>query len=355
MREPRPARDRNGAPYTGLATFLGWPAGGPHAVAGAAPAPQEDESATSDGRRLVALGVPYDEGTPYRPGSRLAPRAIRDASMRLRFASQDGLGFFDVQRRRGVRLGAAAWDGGDVAVVPLRQEQTFAAVQEVVGSVRGSGDVPVVLGGDNSITLPVLRGVASAQVVVVQLDAHLDYGEGYFGGTHGNSTPMRSIRREGLARQILHLGTRGYDNAHSDLEATEADGNVVIPADAACAGDALAAVRGLDPGTPVYLSLDIDVADPAIAPGTGYPEPGGLDYRRLRELMLAVGSRCELLGCELVEVSPPYDLGGVTALLGTQLLLDLLGASGTETETIDAGSTLRAGECVTETFRKERQ
>jgi arginase family enzyme len=154
----------------------------------------------------------------------------------------------------------------------------------------------------------------------------------YFGTPHGNSTPMRSLRREGLARQVLHLGIRGYDNAEADLRATESDGNVVVFADECRVGGALAAIGALDRGTPVYVSLDIDVADPGIAPGTGYLEPGGLDYPRLRELLLAIGSRCELLGCELVEVSPPYDVGGTTALLGVQLLVDLLGAGGAPVE-----------------------
>ena len=311
-----PGAGAEGVPYTGLCSFLGWPAEARHADG-------------PPGRELVAMGVPYDEGTPYRPGARLGPRAIREASMRLRFASGDGLSFFDVQRRADVRLAGCARDAGDVMVLPGNQERTFAAAAHAVAAVRGSGGVPVVLGGDNSITLPCLRGLAAPGVVVVQLDAHLDYGEGYFGSQHGNSTPMRSVRREGLARRILHLGIRGYDNARDDLLASEADGNVVVTAEECRAGGALAAVQDLDAGTPVYVSLDIDVANPSIAPGTGYLEPGGLDYPLLRELLGAIGSRCELLGCELVEVSPPYDLGGATALLGVQLLVDLLGA-GTE-------------------------
>jgi agmatinase len=302
-----------GLPFTGVATFLGWPTP-------AAPTP------TESGRCLVALGVPYDEGTAYRSGARLAPRALRDASMRLRFATSDGLAVFDVQRRRRSRLAVEAWDGGDVDVTPLQQARTFAAIAAAVGAVRGAGAVPVVLGGDNSITLPALEGIADPGVVVVQLDAHLDYGEHYFGAAHGNSTPLRAARRGGHCSQVVHLGARGYDNAQSDLEATERDGNVLVTSDACRDGAGLVAVEALAPGTRVYVSIDIDVADPAIAPGTGYLEPGGLDYAQLRRLLLEIGSRCELVGCELVEVAPPYDVGGATALLGVQLLVDLLSA-----------------------------
>jgi agmatinase len=305
----------SGLPYTGIATFLGWPALDP----GDLPAPV-------GGRRLVALGVPYDEGTPYRPGARLGPRAIRDVSTRLRFASGDGLGFYDIERRARVELAAAAWDLGDVQVIPGDQETTFEMISTAVAGVRGGGAIPVLLGGDNSITFPALRGTGVPGAVVIQFDAHLDYGESYFGSPHGNSTPLRAARRAGLCSKVLHLGTRGYDNSEDDLAATEADGNLVVGAAACRSGDAIAAIESLSPGTPVYVSLDIDVADPAIAPGTGYLEPGGLDYPLLRRLVHTVASRCELIGCELVEVSPPYDPDGATALLGVHLLVDLLGA-----------------------------
>ncbi|MFT3863197.1 MAG: arginase family protein [Solirubrobacterales bacterium] len=304
-----------GLPFAGIATFLGWPAsdGAPPAAPG--------------GRQLVAIGAPYDEGTPYRPGSRLAPAALRQASMRLRFASADGLGFFDVERRREVVLADLAWDAGDVEIWPGDQAASFAAIEAAVGAARAVGAIPVLLGGDNSVTLPSLRGLGAPAAVVVQFDAHLDYGESYFGSPDGNSTPLRRSRREGLCAQVLHLGIRGYDNAAAALADSEADGNVVVTAAGCRRGEALAAIEALAPGTAVYVSLDIDVVDPALAPGTGYPEPGGLDYPLLRSLLLAVGERCELLGCELVEVSPPYDADGVTALLGTQLLIDLLAAA----------------------------
>lgn len=315
-----------GLPYAGIATFLGWPL-----------LPEQGREAVP-GRGLVAVGIPYDEGTPYRSGARLAPRAIRDASMRLRFASHDGLTFFDIQRRQIRHLGSQAWDGGDVAVTPLNQERTFAAITDTVQAVRAAGAVPIILGGDNSITYPTLRGIDQPEAVVVQFDAHLDYGSWYFGGDHGNSTALRSARRGGHCRQIVHLGVRGYDNSADDLQATESDGNLVVSAEACRSGGAHAAIATLARDTPVYVSLDIDVADPAIAPGTGYLEPGGLDYPLLRELLLALGERCTLLGCELVEVSPPYDIGCATALLATQLLVDLLSGGAASAEP-DAGGS----------------
>jgi len=302
----------DGLPYTGIATFLGWPL------------LAERRARAAGGRELVAVGVPYDEGTAYRSGARLAPRAIRDASMRLRFATADGLNVYDIERRASLSLGVRAWDGGDVDVTPQDQQRTFAAISEAVQAIRSVDATPIVLGGDNSITYPVLRGVDEPEVVVIALDAHLDYGAAYFGVEHGNSTPLRAARSRGHCRQVIHLGVRGYDNSASDLQATESDGNIVVSADACRTGEATRVIAALRPGTLAYVSLDIDVADPAIAPGTGYLEPGGLDYTLLRELLIAVGSRCKLVGCELVEVSPAYDAANVTALLGTQLLVDLL-------------------------------
>lgn len=309
-----------GLPYAGIATFLGWPLLGDDRP-GAAPA-----AAAERDRELVAIGVPYDEGTPYRSGARMAPRAIRDASMRLRFATANGLDVFDVQRRAGARLAARAWDGGDVDVVPLDQQRTFQAISDAVAATRAAGAVPVLLGGDNSVTYPALRGLGDGRATVVQLDAHLDYGEHYFGSAHGNSTPLRAARRGGYCARILHLGARGYDNTELSLRDSESDGNLVVSAQECRQGAAAEAIAALAPGAPVYVSLDIDVADPSIAPGTGYLEPGGLDYPLLRGLLQALGARCELIGCELVEISPPYDVGATTALLGAQLLVDLLSA-----------------------------
>lgn len=305
-----------GLPFAGIATFLGWPA-----------SPGTVPPADAEGRMLVAIGAPYDEGTPYRPGARFGPASLRQASMRLRFASTDGLHFFDVERRREVVLADLAWDAGDVEIRPADQAASFAAIEAAVGAARAAGAIPVLLGGDNSVTLPSLRGIGAPGAVVVQLDAHLDYGESYFGSPDGNSTPLRRSRREGLCSQVLQLGIRGYDNAAASLADSEADGNVVVTAAGCRRGEALRAIEALPPGTPAYVSVDIDVVDPAVAPGTGYPEPGGLDYPLLRSLLLAVGERCDLLGCELVEVSPPHDTNQVTALLATQLLIDLLGAA----------------------------
>lgn len=301
-----PAAEPAGLPYLGIATFLGWPLD-------VDPVPGS----------IVAIGAPYDEGTPYRAGARFGPRALRDASMRLRFASPDGLRFFEVESRTERAL-RAAQDAGDSPIFPVDQDRTFAALSERVRRIAEAGAVPLVLGGDNSITYPAVRGLGRPDVVIIQFDAHLDYADEYFTALHANATPMRRLQQEGLIAQVYHVGIRGFDNARSVLEDTEAAGNVVLTAQDCRTGAAARALGEIPAGTPVYLSIDIDVADPSIAPGTGYHEPGGIDHALFRDLIQVLGERCDLVGAEIVEVSPTGDPAGITALLGVHWVIDAM-------------------------------
>jgi agmatinase len=245
--------------------------------------------------------------------------------MRLRFASEDGYHFYDVQERRHFVLAERGVDAGDVPIYPSDQPRTFKAIEDAVAAVGRIGALPVLLGGDNSITYPSVRGLKRPDVTVVQFDAHLDYADEYFTVEHSNATPMRRLRQSGAAARIIHCGIRGFDNHPDALAATEAAGNLVLTTQDCRSGTAEQALRNLDEETPIYVCLDIDVADPSAAPGTGYPEPGGLDYDTLRRLFAALAERAVLVGCEIVEVAPAYDPSGRTPLLAAHWLIDLLG------------------------------
>lgn len=301
--------DIGGLPFTGLQTFLGW--GLESNLSGLGP------------NTLVAVGAPYDEGTPYAPGSRFGPAAIRAASMRLRFASSDGLLFTDAGARRHVQLGERGIDAGDATIFPRDQEATFARIEQSVSTVTRSGAIPIVLGGDNSITYPTVKGLEQPPTIL-QFDAHLDYGSGYFTRRHGNSTPMRQLMREGFARRIVHCGIRGLDNALEDLEATEADGNIVITSEEVRSGEAVARINEAAVSGAVYVSLDVDVFDPSVAPGTGYPEPGGITLPMLRPIFRQIARTAEIIGCEVVEVSPGLDINAITSLTAAQAIVELL-------------------------------
>ncbi len=298
-----------GLPYTGIQTFLGWP--------------YDPMAANLSPGTVAAIGVPYDEGTPYAPGARFAPSEIRKMSMRLRFATEDGLTFVDAPQRRRVKIAAAGSDLGDVVIHPLDQQATFRSIEARVEEVAAAGAIPVVLGGDNAITYPAVKGLGQP-VTLVQFDAHLDYGSGYFTQRHGNSTPMRQLVTDGHAHRIIHCGIRGLDNALEDFEVTEAAGNTVISSDDVRCGRAESLLATLDLQGAVYVSLDVDVLDPSVAPGTGYHEPGGITLPMLEPLFQAIARQTTLLGCEVVEVSPGFDVNSVTSLTAAQAIVSLL-------------------------------
>lgn len=243
--------------------------------------------------------------------------------MRLRFASDDGLTFVDAAERRRVKVAAAGYDLGDIAIHPLDQQATFRSIETRIGEIVATGAVPIVLGGDNAVTYPVVKGLGRP-VTVIQFDAHLDYGSGYFTQRHGNSTPMRQLVGDGHARRIIHCGIRGLDNALEDFEATEAAGNIVISSDDVRCGRAESLLADLDLSGPVYVSLDVDVLDPSVAPGTGYHEPGGVSAPMLDSLFRVIARTGVLVGCEVVEVSPGFDVNSVTSLTAAQALVSLL-------------------------------
>jgi agmatinase len=297
----------NGVPYHGIATFLGW---------------KYDQNFSD--KQLVVIGVPFDEGCAYRTGARFGPRAIRDASMRLLFASEDGRSFFDVVRREHYKLADSAIDAGDVQIYPMDSELTYKEIELVVRKIVEAGALPILLGGDCSITYPAVLGINSSNITVVKFDAHLDFHDTNYTVKNSDATPMRRISEMKLAKKIIHIGTRGYDNSPSDLEDTESSGNWILTIEDCYSGKALDALQSIQPNTLIYLGVDIDVFDPSFAPGTGYLEPGGLDYRTFKKLITTLGERASLVGCEVTEVAPMYDPNGSTSILAVHVLIDIL-------------------------------
>ncbi len=275
------------------------------------------------GLDAALLGIPFDGAVSYRPGPRFAPRDIRQHSVLVRPYNP----VLDVDPFRVLKVA----DIGDVDVDPLDVEQTFARVEEAVGRVLEAGAVPVCVGGDHSLSLPILRAVARRHgpVGMVHVDAHQDMWEEYFGHRYFHGTPFRRAVEEGLLdpRRVVQVGIRGPVYAEDDFAFARAHGVRWVTADRiqreglAPALDLVHSLRG----GPVYLSFDIDGVDPAFAPGTGTPEPGGLSSREALEVVRALAG-LDLVGADLVEVSPPYDHAGITALLAAAVLFEVLSA-----------------------------
>jgi agmatinase len=269
------------------------------------------------------IGVPFDTATSFRPGPRFGPAALRDQSALLRpFHPAHGIDVF---------AALSVVDGGDLAVTPGNAERTTAQIAEGLAPVVDAGAVPLVLGGDHSIVLGELRAHARAHgpVGVVLLDAHADTWDAYYGERYFHGTPFRRALEEGLidpARSLL-AGMRGSLYAASDLDEPRSWGFEIVPCDELrtwTAAEYGARVRRRLGDGPAYLSFDIDVLDPAFAPGTGTPEVGGLlTHEALGFLRSLAGVR--FCGFDVVEVSPPYDgPGQVTALTGASIAYELL-------------------------------
>jgi agmatinase len=276
-----------------------------------------------EGVDAAAYGIPFDTGTSYRAGARFGPEAIRSASALLRpFHPVHGVNVVEA---------LSIVDYGDLPVSPGDIERTYAQVEEALGPVVDAGVFPLAMGGDHSVTLPELRVLARRHgpLALVQLDAHADTWESYFGQKYFHGTTFKRAAEEGLVEPAasVQAGIRGPVYADSDLDASRELGFTVIPSEElrALGAEGFARlVRERVGERPVFLSFDVDFLDPAFAPGTGTPEVAGFSTAEAIAYLRALRG-IQLVGCDVVEVSPPYDSAGQqTALAAANVLWELL-------------------------------
>jgi agmatinase len=275
-----------------------------------------------EGLDVAMLGIPYDGGTSYRSGARYGPRHVRDQSSLIRPWNP----VLEVSPFEKLRVA----DYGDVDVVPISIEGTFAAIEREMDALVGAGVIPLSVGGDHSITLPILRSLARrhGRLGLVHFDAHPDTWDEYFGSKYFHGTTFRRAVEEGLVdgRRVIQIGIRGPLYGADDFDFHRQHGLEVVRIEAVKErGTAWVAerLRRLA-GAPIYCSFDIDAVDPAYAPATGTPEVGGLTAYEALTLVRAL-RELDLVGADLVEVSPPYDgPGAITSLLAANLLFELL-------------------------------
>jgi len=271
----------------------------------------------------VVLGVPHDGGTTYQPGARLAPYHVRRVS-----ALVQG---WHPSLRVDVFARLRAIDGGNVVFPPFDRGAMRAAVETELGAIVSAGATPFLVGGDHSVALPAMRAVAREHgpLAVVHVDAHLDTsGAETWGDDHHHGTPLRHAITEGLIApgQLHQLGVRGAWGGADDAALVERAGGTLFSAadiDARGLGRIMAEVRERIGERPTYLTFDIDGVDPAFAPGTGTPVPGGLTSREALALVRGLAGT-HLVGMDLVEIAPALDHADLTAHLGAHLLFEAL-------------------------------
>jgi agmatinase len=285
----------------------------------------EDISATRVDVGFV--GVPFDAGTNDRPGARFGPAAVRDASARYH-PSAEWAGWIDAER--GVRIleGVSMADIGDVDVRTIDILDNFAIITDAARLARRACTVPVFVGGDHAITYPLVRAFDDIPggLALIQFDAHQDYTDEKFGVRYSHDNHMRRSSELPFVHQIVNVGLRGVLERDEPWEAAHRDGVIIVPAERIVRHGVASALAGVSGGGAAYVTIDIDVLDPGGAPGTGYPEPGGLTYYQLKEALLLVAERYDIVAFDVAEVDPVYDAAGVTARVAAKLILDLLGA-----------------------------
>ena len=279
---------------------------------------------------VAIIGAPFDDLVTHRPGARFGPRAIRAAQYSSGSLNSLQLGVepFEV---------LTVVDAGDANIVPAYWERAHAMIYRKVAEVVGTGAIPIVLGGDHSITWPSATAVAEARrpgsIGIVHFDAHADTAPDSWGQLAGHGSPMRRLIESGavLGKNFVQVGLRGYWPSvdvvdwmreqglryHFMTEIEERGAEAVI-------ADAIA--EALDGPDSIYLSVDIDVVDPGLAPGTGTPEPGGLLTRELLRGIRQIVGAVDLAGMDVVEVSPPYDWAESTAMIANRVALEAISA-----------------------------
>jgi guanidinopropionase len=268
------------------------------------------------------IGVPWDSGTTNRPGPRHGPRALRDASTMIRAEHAVTM----------VRPFEAAHiaDLGDVGPNPADIQETMARITAFYDGVVAAGIRPLTAGGDHLTSLPVLRSLAkSGALGMVHFDSHTDLYHSYFGGTlYTHGTPFRRAVEEGLLdpKRVVQIGIRGTQYDREDRDFAQSVGIRIIPIEefhARGVPDVMAEAREIVGEGNTYLSYDIDFVDPTFAPGTGTPEVGGPNsYQALQVVRELDG--VNLVGADMVEVSPPFDQGGGTAFLAVSIMFEIL-------------------------------
>lgn len=280
-------------------------------------------SETADGVDVGIIGVPLDIGTSNRNGTRYGPRQVRAESALVRP--------YNMATRAAPFDSFQVADLGDVALNPYNLSACIEIIEQHYSAVLENAVTPVSIGGDHTITLPILRAIARKHgpVALIHVDAHADVNDTMFGEPVAHGTIFRRAIEEKLVdpRSMFQIGLRATGYAAEDFDWARDQGVTVVQAEA-CWYKSLAplmeeVLRLVGPDQPAYLSFDIDGLDPSVAPGTGTPEPGGLTGSQGLEIIRGCYG-LNLIGCDLVEVSPPYDTTGNTALLAANLLFEML-------------------------------
>jgi len=303
-------QERLNLPFTGIATF--------------AKVPYHADLSTLDAD-VAIVGAPYDLGTQVRSGARYGPRGIRNASVIYGLRTPK---YYDAEFDEIYLDGVRIVDVGDADMIHGRPDACLANIQATTEAILARGALPVTLGGDHAVPIPILRAYRDrGPIFVVQIDAHLDFVDERFGVREGHGNVLRRIAEMDHVSGLAQIGIRGPGSSDpSDFEDARRMGSIIIgPREFRRIG--LQAVLDRIPDSPsFYVTMDCDGFDPALMPGTGSPSPGGFSYHEVVDFLRGLALKGNVVGFDFVEVAPMYDLSEVTAQTAARVILDFLGA-----------------------------
>ena len=273
---------------------------------------------------VAFMGAPYDCGTQWRSGARMGPRSIREASTLFSFGHGGAYSYEDDTM---YLQGVSIVDMGDADMIHTNTEQSHANIEYAVRKALAAGVLPVVAGGDHSINAPCIQAFDDqGPIHIIQIDAHLDFVDERHGVRFGHGNPIRRASEKGYVTGMTQLGIRNVSSSNrADHKQAESVGSTIL---------SVRDVRRLGPegvlalipdGVNYYITIDIDGFDPSIAPGTGTPSHGGFTYYEVMEVLQGVANKGDVVGIDLCEVAPDYDLSSTTSILAAQVLLNLIG------------------------------
>ena len=281
-----------------------------------------------EGVDVAVVGVPQDQAVTNRPGARFGPRAIREASQMYGSVYDEELGFYDIELGRHLLGGVRIVDYGDVPVQPTLTDFNLDLITEMFSVILQAGVFPLTLGGDHSIAFPVVRAFNGVALDLVHFDTHADFmdDEMGFGLRHTHGNPIKRISELPNINRITQVGMRGLETPGRVHQEAVARGSNIITAGEALENGMDWVVEQVPTAPNIYVTIDIDVLDPSVAPGTGTPEPGGFSYLEMKKILTALPERGNVVGFDIVEVNPLFDCGGITSLVAARLALDFLAA-----------------------------
>lgn len=272
---------------------------------------------------FAVVGVPFDEGTWGQPGERYGPRDLRESSQEYNHDLAEG--FYYIDGDRTVLKGRRWADVGDVEVWPTVPALTDDKVTSAVRALLTKKAFPIVLGGDHSITFPVVRAY-DVPLTVIHFDAHLDTWNGAPGNLDHASWVLRVVKLPNV-KKIVQIGMRGLANDPEAAGNARKIHSLVITSEEIHRRGVQWVISQIPSSENIYVTLDVDVLDPTVTPGTGTLEPGGLSFSELDDLLTALPTKGRLVGMDVMEVNPYRDPSGRTAQTAVRLTIDLLGAA----------------------------